>query len=157
MMVLAQEIIAPEEWIESVKLNQALVKRKLQKNKYNKQKEQQKQQHFNHNRHHHNLQNSFVKQTKRSLLEQEHQNGLGTVKTGAPIEMEKSPRLQKREKGSPSHPEIEHHASDLVSFETNAIVNTPAIQHTVEIANFKKTNKKNERVLKSKSKVRRYT
>ncbi|KAF8936037.1 hypothetical protein BGZ58_004664 [Dissophora ornata] len=83
--VLAQEIIAPEEWFESIKLSRDLATRKLQNSRRVR------------GHHHHNqarISSGNMRLSKRSIP-------IPQGKTSSP------PRLQKRVKGSPPSSEIE--------------------------------------------------
>ncbi|KAK3823895.1 MAG: hypothetical protein JOS17DRAFT_833917 [Linnemannia elongata] len=106
--VLAQEIIAPEEWFESMKVAQGLVARH--------DKRHSSRQHRNaYSHHHHHKRNSNLKNNK------------VVASSGSGLS-----RLAKRRWGYPSRLDIEHRATEFNSFRSDAIVAAPANLHIVQ-------------------------
>ncbi|KAI1316554.1 hypothetical protein EDD11_009819 [Mortierella claussenii] len=102
--VLAQEIIAQEEWFESMKLSRGLVTRRLHSNRH------RVRQQLHHHSHRASSNNPVVDHTQES-------------EEVSPV------RLQKRVEGFPLLSEIEQRASAFKSFQEDATKNTPAIMH----------------------------
>ncbi|KAF8942442.1 hypothetical protein BGZ47_006466 [Haplosporangium gracile] len=102
--VLAQEIIAPEEWFQSMKVAQGLVAR------HNKRYQSRRHRTVN-SYHHHKISNSKNKRNKIALS---------------------SPKLEKRRWDYPSRREIEQRATAFNSFRADAIVAAPANLHIIK-------------------------
>ncbi|KAF9358169.1 hypothetical protein BGX26_002337 [Mortierella sp. AD094] len=124
--VAAQEIIAVEEWLESMKLSRGLVARNLHN------KGQRHHQNHNHHRHHQQQQQRHSSRsrknnsaTKRSLI----QAGVNAIvlKSSSTPPTHSAPRLQKRFKGFTPRSEIEQRASDFKSFQADALVAAPVV------------------------------
>ncbi|KAG0268366.1 hypothetical protein BGZ95_002494 [Linnemannia exigua] len=109
--VLAQELIAPEEWFESMKIAQGLVARHDKRHS----KSSSSRQHRLSSRHHHHTNKS------------NRHSGKSNKKVA-----ESSPRLAKRRWGYPSRREIEHRATEFNSFRADEIVHAPAELHIVK-------------------------
>ncbi|KAK3832009.1 MAG: hypothetical protein J3R72DRAFT_238610 [Linnemannia gamsii] len=109
--VIAQELIAPEEWFESMKVAQSLVARHDKRHS----KSSSSRQHRQSSRHHHHTNKS------------NRHNSKINKKVA-----ESSPRLAKRRIGYPSRLEIEHRATEFNYFRADEIVAAPAVLHIVK-------------------------
>ncbi|KAK5796875.1 hypothetical protein F5H01DRAFT_350010 [Linnemannia elongata] len=106
--VLAQEIIAPEEWFESMKVAQGLVARH--------DKRQSSRRHRTTNGHHHHHKSNS-----------NHKNNKVVTSSRSGL-----PRLAKRRWGYTSRLDIEHRATEFNSFRSDEIVAAPANLHILQ-------------------------
>ncbi|KAF9114187.1 hypothetical protein BGX27_011460 [Mortierella sp. AM989] len=142
--VAAQEIIAAEEWFESMRLNRGLVTRNL-RNKHAKGQRYLQQQ-----------RQRIRKNNKRSLVQA---NVEVNVDLGVSLPSTE-PRLEKRVKGFPPRSEIEQRATDFNSFQADALVAAPVMLHivhetpsTVSALNHKKGSKKIKKAVVTEQKL----
>ncbi|KAG0206917.1 hypothetical protein BGX33_007154 [Mortierella sp. NVP41] len=112
--IVAQEIIAPEEWFGSMKVAQGLVAR----HETHTKRHQGRRQHRQNSHHHHHQRNS-------------NNNNFNRNRKAASSSSPPSPRLAKRRWGYPSRLEIEQRATAFNSFRTDEIVDAPANLHII--------------------------
>ncbi|OAQ23207.1 hypothetical protein K457DRAFT_142904 [Linnemannia elongata AG-77] len=106
--VLAQEIIAPEEWFESMKVAQGPVA-------HHDKRHSSRRHRTTNGHHHHHKSNSNRKNNKI------------VTSSGSGL-----PRLAKRRWGYPSRLDIEHRATEFNSFRSDEIVAAPANLHILQ-------------------------
>ncbi|OAQ23195.1 hypothetical protein K457DRAFT_142891 [Linnemannia elongata AG-77] len=106
--VLAQEIIAPEEWFESMKVAQGFVAR--HDKRHSSRRHRTTNGHYHHHKSNSNRKNNKIVTSSGSGL----------------------PRLAKRRWGYPSRLDIEHRATEFNSFRSDEIVAAPANLHILQ-------------------------
>ncbi|KAF9900659.1 hypothetical protein EC991_007042 [Linnemannia zychae] len=110
--VLAQELIAPEEWFESMKVAQSLVARHDKRHS-----KSSRHHHRQSSRHHHHANNNHSNKVANKSNKKHASSSL---------------KLQKRRWGYPSRLEIEQRATAFNSFRADEIVDAPANLHIVK-------------------------
>ncbi|KAF9437409.1 hypothetical protein BGZ76_000832 [Entomortierella beljakovae] len=111
--VAAQEIIAVEEWFESMKINRGLVTRNL------------------HGRQRHSRRRGNII-IKRSLVENINLDSSSSSSSASSISSPALIRLEKRVKGFPPRSEIQQRANYFNSFRADSLVNAPVVLKVVQ-------------------------